>query len=244
MPEAFKIYTDVIAEEIRKAYAQVSQKTDSAENTGTFEVIASTWSVDRHWEMVKQDGWELDNFKLNPVVLVNHSYKVESICWKATDVYVEDGKLIIKWIFAPNELGQEIRKLYESWFLKTVSVWFIVKARNEANWREITKQELIELSFIPVPANPEALDRLKELENKYGVKFTDPADGSIDQKTVELLAKSVLELTTEVKELKSSITTLLDDKRGNTNALFIKEQLQTIARAANLSLHDIKLSKI
>lgn len=238
----FKVYTDEIAEQIRKAYLQVQQKMDEWGDTGSFEVIASTDAVDRHGEIVKQDGWELDNYKKNPVVLINHRYNVESICWKATDVYVEDNKLIIKGVFAPNELGQEIRKLYEAWFLKTVSVWFIAKSRNEANWREITKQELIELSFIPVPANPDAVDRLKELENKYGVKFTDPIEWVIDSKAVETLVSSINDLTESVKTLMQKVETSLDDKsKKSLEEIQVKESLQVIARAANDSLRSLKL---
>ncbi len=74
----FKIYTQELADQIRKTFSTV--KMEDGGDTGTFEVVASTGTTDRHGERVRQDGWELDNYKKNPVILVNHSYRVEAIC--------------------------------------------------------------------------------------------------------------------------------------------------------------------
>jgi phage head maturation protease len=41
--------------------------------------------------------------------------------------------------------------------LKTVSVGFIPKERDPENQRIITRAELLEVSFVPVPCNPNAL---------------------------------------------------------------------------------------
>ena len=35
--------------------------------------IASTEDVDRHGEIIKADGWILDEFKLNPIILYAHN---------------------------------------------------------------------------------------------------------------------------------------------------------------------------
>lgn len=41
--------------------------------------------------------------------------------------------------------------------LKAVSVGFIVKERDPANFSIITQAELLEVSFVAVPANPNAI---------------------------------------------------------------------------------------
>src|ERR1700712_2550300 len=43
-------------------------------DNGTFDVIISTEDVDRAGEIVRQDGWELTNYKNNPIVLWGHDY--------------------------------------------------------------------------------------------------------------------------------------------------------------------------
>jgi HK97 family phage prohead protease len=240
----FMIYTQEVADQIRKAFSTL--KMADWTDTGVFDVVASTSTTDRHWERVRQDGWELDNYKKNPVILVNHNYRVEAICWKATDVRVENDQLIIKWVFAPNEIGQEMRKLYEAGFLKAVSVGFIVKSRNESDRDEITKQELLECSFIPVPANADALDRLKEFSAKFGIKFTgvpglDDTEKSAELKAIEELAKTVSSLTEKV----GKIETFIADGKAvpqamSENEKALKEALQAIDRVAGATLGSIK----
>ena len=123
---------------------------------GTFEVIASTSVIDRQGESIDQSGWELDNFLKNPVMLWAHNYG-ELPVGVAEQVEVNDTGLVIKGRFADgkaNPKAEQIRLLYEDEILKTVSVGFIPKERNG---NIITKAELLEVSFVPVPANPEAL---------------------------------------------------------------------------------------
>ena len=47
--------------------------------------------------------------------------------------------------------------------MKTVSVGFIAKKRDPNNPKIITEAELLELSFVPVPCNPNALSLNKEM---------------------------------------------------------------------------------
>jgi len=125
-------------------------------NVGTFEVVITSEAIDRAGEMIKLDGWELDNYLKSPVVLWGHDYSQPpvGIC---DSLVISEGKYIAKGRFAPTEKGQEIRKLYDLGFLKATSVGFIVK---EMQGSVITKAELLEFSFVSVPCNPEALSVL------------------------------------------------------------------------------------
>ena len=130
---------------------------------GTFKVVASDETVDRAWEVIKVSWRDLSNFMKNPVIIANHIYTVQNIVWKATNIYVENEKLVVEWVFATTDLAQDVRKLYDWWFIKTVSVWFIPKERDENAKNIITKAELLEVSFVPVPCNPNALSLWKEI---------------------------------------------------------------------------------
>lgn len=129
----------------------------------TFKVVASDETIDRAGEVIKISGWELWNFMKNPVIIANHIYKVENIIGKATNIYVENEKLVVEWVFATTDLAQDVRKLYDGGFIKTVSVGFIPKERDPNNSNIITRAELLEVSFVPVPCNPNALSLGKEV---------------------------------------------------------------------------------
>lgn len=123
---------------------------------GSFRVLASTAAIDRQGDTVRQDGWELENFKKNPVILWAHNYD-ELPIGKATDIGVSVQGLEITFEFAPaegNPKAAQVQKLMEEGFLNAVSVGFIPKERNG---NVIIRSELLELSVVPVPANQEAL---------------------------------------------------------------------------------------
>lgn len=131
-------------------------KAASDDDAGTFEVVISTADVDRQGEVVDQNGWDLTNYKNNPVVLFGHDYYSLPI-GVCDSIELTEGKLIAKGRFAPmeaNPFAQQVRKLYDLKIMRATSVGFIVR---EANGNVITKAELLEFSFVPVPANPYAL---------------------------------------------------------------------------------------
>lgn len=135
------------------------------DQNGTFDVIISTEDTDRSGEIVKQSGWELTNYKNNPIVLWGHDYYSlpVGVC---TETYLteKDGvpALGAKGVFLSadiNPFAQQVRKLYEFGIGKgagvgcTTSVGFIPKEFDENARNTITKAELLEFSFVPIPAN-------------------------------------------------------------------------------------------
>lgn len=160
-----KRITTELAEEIRNWFEsaevrEVLSATEKAQDadTGTFEVVITTENLDRYQEVISLAGWELEHYRNNPVVLWGHDHN--HLIGIATSIEIVDGKMVAKGKFAPTEEGQEKRKLYEQGFLRATSVGFIEKER-EGNL--ITKSELLEFSFVSVPANPYALSlALKE----------------------------------------------------------------------------------
>lgn len=128
------------------------------------EIVGSTPAVDRDGEVIDVNGWQLKNYKKNPVVLPAHDYRQPAI-GRAKSVRVKDGKLIFKIEFPPegvNPLADIYRKLYKLGFMKASSVGFIPLEWKDGDpqkgiRRIYTKTELLELSLVSVPANPEAL---------------------------------------------------------------------------------------
>lgn len=144
------------SKQFEEAMTQIKEVED--DDNYKFKVVVTTEWKDRDGEILKADGIDFDAYMKNPVVLIDHSYKVESIVGKTLKIYQEDGKTIAEWVFAKGiEKAEIIRNLYNQGFIKTVSIGFISKNRDEKDRTIIDKSEMLEFSFVAVPANPEAL---------------------------------------------------------------------------------------
>lgn len=158
MNEIFKKLTEEIKLQLNtnlqtKEAQEVITETKAKSDSGNFKFIASTPAVDRQGESIDQTGWELENYLKNSVLLWAHDYSQPPI-GVVDKIGLENGNLVIEGRFAPTEFAQQIRKLYDLQMVNTVSVGFIPK---EMNGNVITKSELLEVSVVPVPANPQAL---------------------------------------------------------------------------------------
>lgn len=213
-----------------------------------FRVIASTEDNDRAGEIIKAEGRDYENFMKNPVILANHNYSIESIVGKATKIQIQEGKLVIEGVFSKaNPLVVLLADLYEEGMVKTVSVGFIPKQRQEDNRRIITSAELLELSFVAVPCNPNALSLdQKELMQKGIDAGLIKGEGTIENEEENKKKKLTLkdfeafkaEIKGELAEVKNLLQALLDGKsKGAEEANYIaKETLQNIAKATNEGL--------
>jgi len=136
-------------------------KIKDAKDSGRFEVVISTGDVDRMGESINPAGWDLEFYKTNPVVLWAHDYMGLPV-GMTESVEIKEGKLVASGKFAPaeaNPFAQQVRALYDGGFVRTASVGFIEKERQD---NIISKAELLEWSFVPVPANPFALSTLSK----------------------------------------------------------------------------------
>lgn len=145
-------------------------------DNGTYKVLASTASIDRQGDSIDQSGWDLANYKKNPVMLWAHNYSELPVA-KAIAIGVTSLGLESEFEFAPmeaNPKAQQIKSLYDLGYLNAVSVGFMPKQRNG---NSITKAELLEISFVPVPANQDAL-RLayKSIDENADLKTEDKGE--------------------------------------------------------------------
>lgn len=131
----------------------------------TFWATASTEQEDRDGDTIKADAWKLKEFKKNPVIPLFHDYRRFPVA-KAEKIHVEDGKLMFRPIFATKEQNPEAEiawQLYSGGFMGAWSVGFIPKKWDEKerksgmHGRDYTEVELLEISAVVVPSNPNAL---------------------------------------------------------------------------------------
>ena len=136
------------------------------------EFILSDETPDRMGDVILADGWDLTNFKKNPIALFNHRPDFPIGTW--SKLRVEDGKLRGKLILAPEGTSpriDEIRRLIEADILRASSVGFkpiSATARRNGQGEYVgetfTRSELVETSVVSVPANPNALAVAKSLK--------------------------------------------------------------------------------
>lgn len=143
---------------------------DGEENT--FWFTASTDSRDRQGDIIVQQGWRTADFMKNPVILWGHNY-YETPIGKAVEIAIKPDSLDAKIQFVPESIDPfagKVAKLVAQGYLKTVSVGFTVykseplnsddlKQRPEMKYGQRLYGDLLEISIVPVPANPEALNQ-------------------------------------------------------------------------------------
>jgi len=130
-----------------------------------YEFTASTADMDRDGEIIDVEGWDLKNFRKNPVIMYAHAYNTLPI-GKATHIGIKEGKLKNTIEFPPEgtyEFADIVERLVNTGYLKAESVGFIPKKWEDGDGgektprRTYTKQELLEISIVPIPSNPNAL---------------------------------------------------------------------------------------
>ena len=134
-------------------------------NDRTFTFTISSATVDRMGDTIAVEGWKLDNFKRNPVVLWGHDGSMLPV-GRATSVWIQGGKLKAKAELAPANVSQyaeRVRGMIAAGFLTATSVGFapLKYAFSEDPSRkygiDFLSQELLEFSIVTIPANPDAL---------------------------------------------------------------------------------------
>jgi len=160
--------------------AEVVSKGIKADEGVIDAIVGSSNVLDRIGDVIDQAGWKLQNYKkTNPVILWGHNQKEQRPpIGKALKVWIQDkgektAKLMFKVKFdLQDNFAKEIFRKIKDGFINTVSVgflpieWKLMDEDDPFSGKKYTKQELLELSFVPVPANPEALVALKGMKDE------------------------------------------------------------------------------
>ena len=152
--------------------------TKSGEKAREATFIISSDAVDRDKDVIHQDGWQLDNFFKNPILQVHHDGHQFPV-GKFSQIYTTDGKTYGTAQFADkgtSEVADLAYDLIQQDILRSVSVGFqgIESEPNDHGGLDYTKQELLEVSLVNVPANQEAQVVAKGYtEDTKGVIFKD-----------------------------------------------------------------------
>jgi len=180
----------------------------------TVDFTISTSAVDREKDVINQDGWDLKAYTKSPVVLFAHDYKQPPI-GRTTNLRLVDGALKATVEFAPkdaNPMAETVYQLVKGGFLSSASVGFRPHKHAfnvERGGVDFEKQELLEWSIVPVPANPEAL--------------MDAKGAGIDTAPLVAWAKGILDAEEQV--------TVLAPEQGKAATDDLRERIERIETA-------------
>lgn len=253
------LYTEELAQKLLEAIEGVEIKAGEGDEW-TFDVVATTQDTDRDGESIMVSGWDTKNWDKNPVILANHSYTIQNIIGKGIKFYNKDGVKRLKGSFSQsNPLWVLSRNLYREGMLNAVSVWFMVKERDPNDYKIITKAELLEVSFVAIPCNPNALSTEQRALMEEGVQkwllVVKEAEEEIIEEVIEAvepvselqeIKNLLLEIKAEQIEMKALVKTVTD---GNVSSVIdedIEEQqkiTQNIDKYVGEALREFKRLK-
>jgi len=140
------------------------------------DFVGSDETVDRAGDVIRVAGWQLGEFRRNPVILLNHDYQGLPV-GQALEVKQErhEGRPVLRFsvLFADAAtypLADTVFRLYQGGYMRATSVGFIPLEAEKLSDEEreslglkpygnvFSKQSLLELSMVTVPANPNALE--------------------------------------------------------------------------------------
>lgn len=209
------------------------------EKNRTVKFCFSDDQEDRHGEIVDQKSWKIKNFLKNPLILWGHqSWDPENVLGTAESLELDvDGKSYVTARFDDAETNPRADMVFRQLIkgtLRCVSAGFINHDYDydEATNRSVLKEnELLEISVVPIPANPRAI-------------ALSLADGSINRKDAEYLLRS---MKAEVAELETEIAR--SPKQNKENKSMTEEQVQLLQTAVdgiaklNGAIEDLKVKQ-
>jgi hypothetical protein len=167
-------------------YSGVVKQVDVAARK--MSMVGTDETVDRDGDIIEMKGWQLENYRKNPVFLWAHEYfgvplaRTEKVIKRKDPVRMEFQLLYPTKGLHP--FADMILELYGEYIINASSVGFIpgewvdIEQEGERQpgvrhtWgRRFTKQELLELSGCAVPSNPNALQNALKGKNFLNTPF-------------------------------------------------------------------------
>lgn len=181
---------------------------ESASSGSGFDFVLSDGSLDRHGTRINPKGWQLDQFRKNPVALFGHDKSFPIGTW--TNVRIEGNQLVGRLVPAAkgtSERIDEITSLIDQGILRATSAGFAVLEMGKPGKSiyDFEKQVLHEASIVAVPSNTNALAFARGLNISddtlnlvFGGQATQTRDGNFGghaTSTSPEKAKSQMELS-------------------------------------------------
>ena len=229
---------DSVNDNVIKQMAQ-ARGLDNIDPTRVLRFVASTETPDRAGDIINKNGWVLDNFQKNPVFLWAHNSQEPPVGVSINETVTERGLEMDIYFTDVTEKARDIFKLYETGVLKAVSVGFRpleIKQLTDAEKLELglgpfgaffDKAELLELSGVSVPCNPDALIA-KDFDNPI---FERLVKSSLESLKIE---EQVYKKVSSIAEALERVEKALDKIEQVVNLIDQKQVMAGTAALADL----------
>ena len=226
---------------MRRTYSNVIKGVNT--EAGTVSAILSSESPDREGDIIRVDGWDFSNFSRHPVLLADHNYKdinaqigdwsdVKTVKARGTvegtaNYLINKGNQTADWAFALASRGQAA---YSVGFIPDMSKAVVLDEGSDTFGPfEFKGQELLEVSAVTIPANPEALQRMKTM----GLDLN-PVVREMVETALEMDADGPSEIQTVVDELAAKIEKIeqkhTEKPEPNYPVVFDSEEIKSAIR--------------
>lgn len=158
--------------------------------------VASDETIDGDGDIVRVDGWDLREFKKNPVLLWGHD-KSQPPIGRVDKLEVRNKQLLAETTFMEsqaNPFAEQVYQMIKGGFVRAVSVGYLpieYRQRKDAKGNfagyEFLKQKLKELSVVTVPSNPNAVAYAKSLGLDLFSLQVNPDSLSVRKRQLQLM---------------------------------------------------------
>ncbi|WP_146346760.1 HK97 family phage prohead protease [Phaeobacter marinintestinus] len=158
----------MVFDPLKRDMSQIQYKSGSQSSDDPYRFIMSTETEDRMKDRVVAAGWQLKEFRANPIALYQHNAYEPIGVWQDVKVDREKKQLVGTLVLAKkgtSPIVDQARSLLEQKILRSVSVGFSVdKAEpivddkgTPTGGYKFMRTNLMECSVVSIPANSEAL---------------------------------------------------------------------------------------
>lgn len=173
----------------------------------THRFTITTGDPDRERDVISPDGWKLDAYLKNPVVLWAHDYRTPPVAVARTMERVAGGLSSVAEFVDPAvyPFAGTVEALVRMLALRAASVGFrplVWNFNEERRGVDFAEQELLEYSIVPVPANPQCLvearaagvdvEPLREWAARTLERLSEPGDLGLPRSYADKLARFVV----------------------------------------------------
>ena len=207
--------------------AQTAEVRTVKRDERTIDVIASTFAIDSYRTRIDPNGWDLEQFRKNPVITWAHDDRGFTASGgrpiaKAENIRVEDGKLKMTLRFPSAgkfQFADEVFNLMADGFLNAVSVGFEAlehedRDEGDEKVRVYTRAKLLELAVVTIPSNDEALVTDRAMRMK-----ADPEEVRARVEKVEKLAMESIHSEEDVEKWKRYFENKQPANRASTKVM-------------------------
>jgi len=157
------------------------EKDNNLEERRIVRFKASTETEDRDGDIIKVDGWDFETYKTNPIILYMHQRAMPAVA-KTVNIFVDKlNKQLVMDVKFPTleelssnpdnahdhaKFSDMLYNMYKNGYMSTVSVGFMGKKFSRRTDQQdlpeyargilFEEQELLELSLVTIPSNPDA----------------------------------------------------------------------------------------